>query len=149
MASIRKREWTTRSGKAKTAWILDYFDQDGTRRQKTFKYERDAKKAQTAILGEVAAGTHTPDSESVTISEAAEIWLKACEAGRNGRPPAEASTMRAYRNHAHKHIVPRIGHVKLNRLTAPMIGKFRDGLLAGTDDHPALSRHMAGKSLLP
>jgi hypothetical protein len=32
MASVRKRTWTS-GGKAKTAWIADYFDQSGKRHQ--------------------------------------------------------------------------------------------------------------------
>jgi integrase len=35
MASVRKRTWTT-GGKVKTAWVVDYFDQHGRRRLKTF-----------------------------------------------------------------------------------------------------------------
>jgi hypothetical protein len=35
MASVRKRTWTS-GGKAKTAWIADYFDQSGKRHQQAF-----------------------------------------------------------------------------------------------------------------
>jgi hypothetical protein len=35
MASIRKRVWTSR-GIERSAWVVDYFDQRGKRRLKTF-----------------------------------------------------------------------------------------------------------------
>jgi integrase len=34
--SVRKREWLTAKGEAKTAWLVDYRDQAGARRFKTF-----------------------------------------------------------------------------------------------------------------
>jgi hypothetical protein len=39
MASIRKREWTSR-GQARSAWVVDYVDQGGKRRLKTFANSR-------------------------------------------------------------------------------------------------------------
>jgi hypothetical protein len=42
MASIRKRTWNS-GGETKTAWVVDYFDQDGKRRLKTFARRADAK----------------------------------------------------------------------------------------------------------
>ncbi len=75
MASIRQRTWMS-SGEKKTAWVADYFDQEGKRRLKTFP----TKKAATAWLPQaqvqVAAGIHTPESTSLTVAEAAALWLK-------------------------------------------------------------------------
>ena len=35
--SIRKRTWKTAKGEAKEAWVVDYVDQGGKRRLKTFE----------------------------------------------------------------------------------------------------------------
>jgi integrase len=41
--SIRKRVWTTGGGEEKTAWVVDYTDQHGKRRLKTFAKKKDAE----------------------------------------------------------------------------------------------------------
>jgi integrase len=40
--SIRKRTWKTTKGDAKEAWVVDYVDQAGKRRLKTFSKKKDA-----------------------------------------------------------------------------------------------------------
>jgi len=134
--SIRKRTWAGKDG-SKTAWVVDYKDQHGKRRLKTFDRQKDAKawwEGQAAH--EVKRGTHTPESTSITIAEAGANWIK--RASLEGR---EASTVRQYRQHVELHINPRIGTVKLAKLTTPAIERFRDKLLEG------LSRAMAKKVL--
>jgi hypothetical protein len=41
--SIRNRTWKTAKGEAKEAWVVDYVDQHGKRRLKTFRLQREAK----------------------------------------------------------------------------------------------------------
>jgi integrase len=143
MAKVRKRTWTNSKGE-QTAWIADYFDQDGKRHIKTF----DTKKSATAWLvtaqGEVAQGIHTPESSSVTVAEAADIWIQ-----RGELEKLERSTLQAYRNHVRLHIKPsRIGNEKLARLSTPMVEAFRDDLLK--QGSRAMARIVLGslKSLL-
>jgi integrase len=136
MAKVRKRIWTNKAGE-QTAWIADYRDQAGERHIKTF----DTKKAASAWLvtaqGEVQRGVHTPENASITVAEAAELWLEKGELEQ-----LERSTLRQYRNHADLHIKPsRIGSEKLARLSTPMIEVFRDDLLKRS------SRPMARKVL--
>jgi integrase len=123
MAKVRKRTWNNKVGE-QTAWIADYFDQEGKRHIKTF----DTKKAATAWLittqGEVVRGVHTPENASITVAEAAELWIQTGELEK-----LERSTLRQYRTHADLHIVPLIGTVKLARLSTPAIEAFRDELL--------------------
>jgi hypothetical protein len=54
MASIRKRTWNS-GGETKTAWVVDYFDQDGKRRLKTFARRADAKEWSVTTLHDVNA----------------------------------------------------------------------------------------------
>jgi hypothetical protein len=42
MATVRKRTWES-GGKTKTAWLVDYRDQAGGRRFRTFVHKRDAE----------------------------------------------------------------------------------------------------------
>jgi len=135
--SVRKRTWTTCKGEAKEAWIVDYADGTGQRRIRTFdrKKEADAYAAKARV--EVGAGTHIALSGDITIAVAAENWIKRVEA--EGR---ERGTLRQYRQHIDLHIVPRIGRLKLAKLTGRDIEHFRDALLAG------MSRALARKVLV-
>ncbi|GJE42859.1 tyrosine-type recombinase/integrase [Methylobacterium soli] len=120
MATIRKR--TLPSGKV--VWLASYTDGGGARRFKQFPTKRGADAFLTQAKSQVAAGVHTPDSVSPTVAEAAEIWLKRCE-----RDKLERTTIEQYRGHVELHIAPRIGAVKLSRLTAPLVNEFVDQLL--------------------
>jgi integrase len=122
MATVRKRIWQS-GGEERTAWIADYFDQDGKRHIKTFS----TKKAGTAWLvetqHEVKQGIHTPASTSITVAEAGELWI--AQAETDG---LEASTLAQYQQHLKYHIQPFIGHVKLAELAPSSILSFRNAL---------------------
>lgn len=139
--STRKRKWTTSRGVQKEAWVVDYVDAKGVRRLQTFELKKDADKFGARTTVQVLDGVHVADSESKTISEAAEVWMTAVANGRNGRSRAEASTLRQYRQHVDIHIVPELGTLKLSKLTGPRAAEFRDHLLA------TLSRALAKKVL--
>ncbi len=76
--AIRKRTWTS-GVTERTAWVVDYQDQHGKRRLKTFKTKKAADSWATDALFHVKAGTHSPESTSITIAEAAEDWIKRAE----------------------------------------------------------------------
>ena len=139
--SIRKREWTTSKGVERQAWVVDYVDQNGERHIKTFAKKKDAQAWAPKVVVEVQQGTHTADSSSITVKEAADIWIEAVKQGRGDHGPAEASTLRQYRYHADTYIVPQLGKVKLSRLSRARVMAFRDGLLKD------ISRPLAKKVL--
>ena len=120
--SVRKRAWTSRAGKHE-AWIVDYSDMHGKRRAKTFKLKRDADKFAATTRVQIGEGTHVPDSVSVTVKEAGELWLETSR-----RAHLETGTIEQYQQHLRLHIVPFIGRVKLAKLTAPMIRAYQDRL---------------------
>jgi len=136
MSSIRRRTWIARNGETKTAWLVDYSDTGGKRRAKQFAKKKDAEAWLVGAAWQVSQGTHTPDSTSVTVTKAAELWIERAEA--EGR---ERSTVKQYRELQRLHISPLIGATKLSRLTMPMVEKFRDDLVA------TRSRAMAGKAV--
>ncbi|PJI56028.1 site-specific integrase [Methylobacterium radiotolerans] len=121
MASIRKR--TLPSGKVR--WLAGYSDGGGKRRFRQFETKRGADAFLVQARNQVATGVHTPDSVSPTVAEAAELWLTRCE-----RDKLEATTIRQYATHVRLHITPRIGTMKLSRITAPAVNAFVDQLLA-------------------
>jgi hypothetical protein len=123
--SVRKREWTTAKGEARSAWIVDYNDQGGKRRLKTFARKKEADAFAATASVEVREGTHTAASASVTVAEAAKDWLiTADETG------LERATREQYRQHVDLHIVPLIGRTKLSALTVPGIRDFESRLRA-------------------
>lgn len=124
MASIRKRTWAAPNGDTKQAWIVDYRDGAGARRFKQFARRKDADAWLTQAAWEVSKGVHTADSQSVTVKEAADIWVKAAE--NNDR---ERGTVEQYKALRDLHIVPLIGAERLSRLSQPKIEAFRDQLL--------------------
>jgi integrase len=134
--SIRRRTWQTGQDETRTAWVVNYTDQTGTRRIATFKKKRDAEAYETQVKTELHAGIHTAAGTSITVAEAAENWLTWVEL--EGR---ERITLQTYRGHVELHVAPRLGHERLARLTAPRIEAFRDELLR------ALSRPLARKVL--
>lgn len=124
MGTVRKREWFNASGK-QTAWVATYTDAGGTRRLKSFKRKKDADAFLSRTELEVRNGVHTPDTLSVTVERAADLWL-----ARADREALEPTTIAAYKQHVHLHILPFLGAQKLNRLSRPRIEAFRDELLA-------------------
>ena len=120
--SIRKREWVTRTGERKQAWIADY-SLEGQRHIQTFQRKKDADAYAQQVGVEIRAGTHTPVSKSITVAQATEDWISSVALDKR-----EASTQAQYRQHA-RHINARIGNVKLASLTIPRLNALRDELL--------------------
>jgi integrase len=124
--SVRKRTWTTSKGVEKEAWIVDYVDQTGKRRLKTFTKKKVADNFAATANVEIRAGVHTADSASITVAEAGNFWIETCE-----RAGLERATVDAYRQHLRLHIEPYLGRLKLSQLSAPMVREFEDKLARG------------------
>lgn len=115
MASIRRITWPSpRDGKPVSNWQASYKDSHGKRRAKSFKKKTDAKAFLDRVNRELQTGTHTPERETVTFAEAAELYLNA------KANTVEASTLTTYR-HEVGYAVGEFGHYKLTQLTQPMI----------------------------
>lgn len=136
MAAIRKRNWVAPTGETKSAWLVDYRDQSGKRRAKQFARKKEAEEYAARAQHEVRQGTHTHDRDSITVADAADLWLAAAEAER-----LERSTIKRYRELAELHIKPKFGALKLTGLSKPMVQDFRLELLQ------TKSRAMAAKIL--
>jgi len=142
MASVRKRTWRS-GGQDKTAWVVDYFDQQGKRRLKTCRSKKEAEDFRTTCSWEIKQGIHTPASTSITVAEAVAMWLEHGEAEQ-----LEAGTLRTYGAVARAHVLAVIGRYRLAQLTRPMLEQYRDDLLNGAvPDGRKRSRVMARKAL--
>lgn len=129
MASIRKRQWVTKSGKTGEGFVVDYRSADGKRHVKTFRRKNDAQRWLAEHHSAINQGKFGVASGSITVDEACDQWLIACERGRNGGSPCEAHTLRSYRNHTKNWIIPQLGDRRLGELTPPEVRKFRDWLM--------------------
>jgi integrase len=136
--AVRKRNWTTRKGEAREAWVVDYTDPAGRRRFKTFERKGDADNAAATIKVEIGKGTHVAIDTKVTVADIADNWIRRLEA--EGR---ERSTLEQYRQHLRLHILPRLGRIPLVKLTSKQLENHRDYLL-----NSGLSRVMARKVLV-
>jgi integrase len=135
--SVRKRVWTTPSGEARGAWIVDYTDQHGKRHIRTFQRKRDADAHHTRVAVDITAGIHTADRASATVTEAGRLWLQSGEAAG-----LERTTLNYYQQHVDLHITPLIGTVRLSQLTVPMVRAFEDRLR--TDRSSVMVRRVIG-----
>ena len=145
--SVRKKIITTTTPEGEQIetlwWIADYTDGSGKRHQERFKRKAEAVAHEEKSKVAIRAGTHVSLDSNLTVADVAEKWIKKVEA--NAR---ERATVRQYREHIRLHIVPRIGALKLAKLTKGHVEGFRDGLVSGVGDHhKALSRPMAHKVL--
>lgn len=142
MASLQKRTWTNKAGEISTGWRVTYTDQSGRIRTKQFKRQSAAKAFRDTVSTTVRDGTHVHDRDTITVGEAATIWLKATLNGRDGRPPVDRFTYKAYSGLVENHIRPRLGGLKLSRLNRAAGAAFRDDLLAD-----GVSRAMTKKAV--
>ncbi len=123
MVSVRKRRWQTK-GATLTAWIVDYRDNAGIRRQRTFSLKRSADRFMVQLNNELSDASHVAASQSVTVEQACKLWVE-----RTERLQLERSTYDDYEQVARLHIIPLIGNIKLIDLTEARIERFRDELL--------------------
>jgi integrase len=122
--SVRKRTWTTSKGEPKEAWVVTYTDAAGSRIQKTFHLQKEARAWHAATVVAIKHGTHVPDSKSVTVKEAGELWLET--AAKN---QLERATIAHYREHLALHIAPHFGvRTWLSQLSPPMVRAFEDAV---------------------
>jgi integrase len=134
--SVRPREWQTRNGKVKRALVVDYVDQQGMRRLKTFRTQRQAVDFEATTRVEIKEGVHVPDSASVTVSKACDLWLKTAEADG-----LERTTRDQYDQHVRLHIKPYLGNTLLSKLNTPTLRAFEERL-RDEDRSPKMVRYV-------
>jgi integrase len=119
------------------AWfIADYADGAGTRHQRRFPTQKEARAFHDQVKVDIRAGKYVSLSDKLTIADVAKGWIKSTVAA--GR---ERTTIRQYQQHVDLHIVPRIGATRLSKMTPNHCRGFRDSLLSGEQKlSPAMAR---------
>jgi integrase len=147
--SVRKKILHKGTPQETTWWIADYADRSGRRHQVRFKHKRDAEAHEEKSKVAIRDGKYLVIGD-VTVADAARIWLNRVVAnGMRHRGPVERTTLQQYQEHVDLHILPRIGRLKLPKLTPQTIERFRDDLLVKNgQDEPVMSRAMARKVLV-
>jgi integrase len=134
--SIRKRTWRTpQTGELREAWVVDFVDQSGQRRNKNFERKRDAEAYEATVRVDIIRGIHS--HSRTTVAAAGQQWLDEAD----GR--LERSTAESYRQHLHDHIIPYLGAVKISDLTVPAVREFTDQLRADKRS-PAMIKRVIG-----
>lgn len=120
--SERREKGTGSIGERNGRWEARYgfIDPSGRRRQRAalFNTKTEARQWLTARLAEVA-GRQTADPGSITLGQYLGEWL-----GSLGMAQLETATVSWYRSAAVRHIMPKLGAVKLARVTPTMIEAF-------------------------
>jgi integrase len=125
--TIRKRSWTTRKGETKTAWMADYYDQNGERHRRNFATKKAADSWLVDTSIDIKSGVHIPDRDSITVKQAARLWLE-----RRQLRGTERGSLRVYDQYARLYIEPLLGKKRLVQLSPPLIEEFCDELLRRT-----------------
>jgi integrase len=133
MATNKKREQD-----GVVSYQVRYRDAEGKERSKQFKKWKDAEAFRIKVESEVASGVHTPESTSVTVARAADLFLD----GRKLRE-LERASIADLASHIENHIKPLLGTEKLATLTMPAVNDFAEALV-----RTGRSRVLAAKILV-
>jgi integrase len=104
-------------------------------RRRGFATEREAHRALTKLLGELDGGNYvSPDLKTTLTEYVEETWLPSLVV-RNRRP----STLESYRRNLEVHVLPRLGHRPLARVTTADLDRLYADLLVGASGRRALA----------
>ncbi|EPE95749.1 site-specific integrase [Rhizobium grahamii] len=146
MATIRKRQWTNKSGEHE-AWLLNYMDANGKRHREQFDKKRDAEARRKEIEEQIGKGTYRPDAATTTVRAACEQYEKDLSARKDRGEKVTSEYFDNVTGHMWNYIAPDeerranqkgknkrrpdlfqsgIGDKKLSQLSARIVSEFRD-----------------------
>lgn len=129
MASVRKRVWVHK-GVEKTAWVVDYTDQQGKRRMRTEKTKKEADKAKLRIEMEIERGEHVATAQTKTVKEVCDNYLLHYEQRKKDGTISYA-TLKQAMSGIGAHIVPVLGALKFSELCFADLERFYKGMRKG------------------
>jgi integrase len=106
--------------KRRGRYVLDYYDQKGTRHRETLKFGTTLKQAKDQlweIEQKIDRGTYIPEKKVPKFSEVADEWLE------HKKPNLRESTWSVYEGHTRNHFTE-FGEVKVNRVTTARVEKY-------------------------
>ena len=120
------------------SWLVDYRAPSGKRVVESFDSYKGAKDRDATVHTEIKKGAFVQIDGKASVAEAGERWIRNCEAEQL-RPV----TLKQYRSHLRIHIVPRLGDMRLGKMTSGHCEAFRDWLL-----NDAVSKRKGGNKRL-
>jgi len=141
----KKRVRRRPDGSELVRWAFSYYDRAGRRHFVVCKTRGEAKERHDEIVTQLRAGTHTPDSESLSVYEAGKGWITFRRLLKRRR-----ATLTKYEQHLELHINDAeigVGGVKLSRLTTADVQDFLEKLLASRS-HAMAVKVMASLRML-
>lgn len=136
---IEKRARKRRDGKAYSVYRVRWYEPDGRERSRTFDTRADAK----AFEGKVRTlkrsdGLAQLDAGTETFAEFASEWWELY-----AKPNLERATLSNYASVFNKHLLPRIGHMRLRDLSVPTLMQLRADLEADGVGRQAVRKSLA------
>lgn len=126
MASIRKRKWNSPDGKPNEAYVVNWTDQEGKRRLKTFDKKKEADAYRVRIEGEMERNEHVADRASKTFRDAAEEYFRDAERRSHTIGVPSKASLYNYRNALDKYLLPEFGIYVITALDADHVQEFLD-----------------------
>jgi len=124
---IQRRERRRRDGTTYTVWRVRWHDAAGQERNRTFDRHDDAETFEAKIRLAKRAGDLAPlDAGRETLADFAAEWWELY-----AKPNLELSTRKNYAVLWNKHVLPRLGSVRLRELTPGVVVRFRTDLETG------------------
>jgi integrase len=99
-------------------WVCEITLEDHSRKQYYFKTEKEALEKRRAVLNELAQGVLATGPQQ-TLKQYLEYWLEDVY-----KVYARLTTYRNCRIIVQKHLIPGLGHIKLQKLTAQQVQSF-------------------------
>src|SRR5680860_1402401 len=124
--SCRKRFWIKRERLASCPICRGPLEETVTRRQEMkagFATKREAQEALTTVMASLSSGTYIEPSRMLTSEFLRGEWLPAI------RSTIRPTTYLSYQGHVERHIIPALGVLPLQQLSAPRINAFYARLL--------------------
>lgn len=136
---IQKRDRKQRDGKTYSVYRVRWYEADGRERSRTFDAFADAR----AFEGKVRTlkrsdGLAQLDAGTETLAEFAAQWWQLY-----AKPNLERATLKNYSSAFNKHLLPRIGHVRLRDLSVPTLMRLRADLEADGVGREAVRKSLA------
>ncbi len=128
---IHKRLWTDRAGRTKTHWyvVIDVGrTPEGKRRQKwhgSFPTRRAAEAFRAELVHQMHSGSYVEPSSMTVERWVRDTWLPSM------RTQLRPSTWDSYARNFELHLLPRLGHLPLRDLNAPLLSGMYGELLEG------------------
>src|SRR5947209_5794949 len=99
-------------------WVCEITLEDHSRKQYYFKTEKEALEKQRAVLNELAQGVLATGPQQ-TLKQYLEYWLEDVY-----KVSVRLTTYRNCRIIVQKHLIPGLGYIKLQKLTAQQVQSF-------------------------